>query len=377
MTSVTYQEEQYGSMKSDDVEIVPLNETKTVEPIKEVRSIEIPIRVEEVTQTTTEEIPVRVQSEIIIQEIPKLAVLEAKPFQIEETRSQVLTSPALVAREDKEITSNEPEPDWQYQLPSPPKAFQDSTSPPENAESVVDSVVTSPELFEKLKAVKDNQSEPPVEEDKPILNKLSLENLEKRKSLVYNRELATSLKMPNNDEEKETYQSSLSKFEKTFDEIKRSSPNNRSTLPNFKITTYDNPKQKKFDIFEDDTIRSNHQGGSKRNSLTEKKELEKSSTGRSMENISSPQYSFFKPQYNSVFRSESFSQSSWTPVKPVTRSKSQAALHRNARNLQQQTQDDQLSKSNSLFDVSGLQSLGVSCFKLLVLKLTVSLRLCV
>lgn len=205
------------------------------------------------------------------------------------------------------------------------------------------------------------------EEEKPILNKLSLENLEKRKSLVYNRELATSLKM--SEEKNETFSSTLQNFEDTYNEVKRSSPKkviSTSTLPNFKITTYDNPK-KKLDIFEDDTVRSNSDRSSKRNSYAEPT-LEKSFVGRSMENISfrksrDEEYKFFKPPEpkSLVFRSESFSKEpTWIPTKPVTRSKSQVALnkYKDTKNLSH-LEEDALTKSNSLFDVSGLQSLGV------------------
>ncbi|XP_044267448.1 cordon-bleu protein-like 1 isoform X2 [Tribolium madens] len=285
---------------------------------------------------------------------------EQKPKEVEETTFTV----AL-----------ESEPDWQYQLPSPPKAFRDS-SPAD--ESIADSVVTSPELFEKLKAVKDTQSEKETasdvtsmvsEDDKPILNKLSLENLEKRKSLVYNRELTTTLK-----EKNDTFSSSLQNFEETYNEVKRSSPKqvlSTSTLPNFKITTYNNSKQK-LDIFEDDTVRSNSDKSSKRNSFAEPT-LEKSYVGRSMENISfrknslgrsDDEYKFFKPpkpKNSSVFRSESFSREpTWVPTKPVARSKSQVALnkYKDTKNLSKMD-DDSLTKSSSLFDVSGLQSLGV------------------
>ncbi|RZC36482.1 microtubule-associated protein futsch, partial [Asbolus verrucosus] len=326
-----------------------------------------------------------------IQSLPASS-LESKPKEVEET-----TIPINVETKHPEVNEpqkdNELETDWQYQLPSPPKAFRDSSPvafADTNQESIADSVVTSPELFEKLKVVKDIQSEKETasditsvmsEEEKPILNKLSLENLEKRKSLVYNRELATSLKMPEEDRKDETFSSSLTKFEKTYDEVRRSSPKEvvsmKSTLPNFKITTYDNPKQK-LDIFEDDTISSNTDRGSKRNSFVEPSPtLQKNYMGRSMENISFRKnssddefkkrndYKFYRPPMPKtqlhVFRSESFSKEpTWIPSKPVTRSKSQVALnkYKDNKNLSQ-IDDDNLTKSNSLFDVSGLQSLGV------------------
>lgn len=302
---------------------------------------------------------------------------------------------------DAEIhKETELEMDWQYQLPSPPKAFRDSSPvvfTETKSESIIDSVVTSPELFEKLKEVKENQSEKESfsditstvsEDEKPLLSTLSLENLEKRKTLVYNRVLATSLKMPEEEKktENETFSSSLTKFEKTYDEISKSSPKEnalmRSTLPNFKITTYDNPKQK-LKVFEDETIHSNTDRVNNTNSLNEQMSpLRKNFIGRSMENISSRKnslengydndykpstnYTFYKPATNrgqfTVNRSESFKkEQTWIPAKPVTRSVSQVALNNKYKDNRKflQTDEDSLTKSNSLFDVSGLQSLGV------------------
>lgn len=323
-------------------------------------------------------------SSINIEQKPKEVII---PIKIEEKNT-----------EPEPVKENELETDWQYQLPSPPKAFRDSSPivfTDIHHESIADSVVTSPELFEKLKEVKDVQSEKETvsdltstmsEEEKPLLNKLSLENLEKRKSLVYNRELATSLKMSEEDKKNNTFSSSLMNFEKTYDEMKRSSPRQMmstttSTLPNFKITTYNNSKQK-LEIFEDDTVRSNTDRSSKRNSFAEPTFLPQNThIGRSMENLSFKKnrsrknseegssindYHFYKPSASknhlNMGRSESFSkEQTWVPSKPVMRSKSQVALNRykDTKNLEQEN-DDNLTKSNSLFDVSGLQSLGVS-----------------
>lgn len=313
--------------------------------------------------------------------------------------------------------------DWQYQLPSPPKAFRD-TSPANftditnDTQSVTtdfkDSVVTSPELFEKLKAIEDVQSERETvsdlqsviseDDNKSILNKLSLEHLEKRKSLVYNRELATSLKMTDLEEKQksDTFSSSLTTFENTYNEIKQNNVhkedtfttnlrktnsvtmNKTSTLPNFKITTYDNPK-KNIKVFEDDTIRSNTNDTYRNfNSFveTEKSTLTRNFVGRSMENISyrknsfpdenkkeETEYKFYRPQeiqksshVNGVSRSESFSteQNNWSPSKPVSRSKSHITLNKYNVEKSGENGEENLTKSNSLFDVSGLQSLEVS-----------------
>lgn len=344
-----------------------------------------------------------------------------------------------IANENLHINIDKPEDydiecDWQYQLPSPPTAFRDS-SPSNLTESSnldetdapnfkADSVVTSPELFEKIDQVH-LDSETPSEsnssisdEDKKMCNKLTLEHLEKRKSLVYNRELSTSLKM--SDESKESisakHSNVLSELEDVIHNnyipkntnISRQNSNakellNQSTsdLPNFVITTYDNPK-KKFNIFEDDSVRSNVE-----NSVTSKlhafednlASLQRDSLiGRSMENISYRKHSldnqsddgvFKKPQDiakrrtwavnnfpkahndspNFIARSGSFSTdysgSNWKPLNPVKRSKSQLTVAKNERNRATEDHQGGMSKSNSLFDVSGLQSLGVSCYYIL------------
>ncbi|KRT83252.1 hypothetical protein AMK59_4041, partial [Oryctes borbonicus] len=187
---------------------------------------------------------------------------------------------------------------WQYQLPSPPKAFRDAspavptTISQYDTETLPDSVVTNPELFEKLQYVKDIQDAeiesdiPSVvsEEEKEICNKLTLEHLEKRKSLVYNRELATSLKFAQNSESSEhksvtttksdvinELEDTISRNHVTDDYNNQTNALNASTtkssenfktapldrnLPNFQISSYDTKKEK-INIFEDDTIRSN------------------------------------------------------------------------------------------------------------------------
>ncbi|XP_060516859.1 uncharacterized protein LOC132696186 isoform X2 [Cylas formicarius] len=287
--------------------------------------------------------------------------------------------------------------DWHYQLPSPPKAFRDvSPLDPSAYEAtsvgdLKDSVVTSPELFEKLKSLEDSHSEngtlksevTSIASEEP-LNTLSLEHLEKRKSLVYNRELATSLKMTDSIGIKaetkaslgDTFSNSLSTFESTYDNMTNTSivqevSNKRSksyavsnTLPNFKITTYDVPKQK-IKVFEDETIRSN----STTSNL-------KKSFGGSMQNIShsakqngdyvtketSHEYIFYRPKPMNVppnvSRSGSFSDNR-LPMKPVSRSKSQLTLTKYKDVKSGPVRDESLSRSTSSFDISGLQSLEV------------------
>lgn len=257
--------------------------------------------------------------------------------------------------------------DWQYQLPSPPTAFRDASPVAVSTCEPEDSVVTSPELFEKLHQVKNSQSEAETtttisdssssvisEEEKRICNKLSLENLEKRKSLVYNRELSTSLKLSEETKEKhdevvnELIQKppELSRRNSQAKEVKRA----ESVLPNFVITTYDNPK-KKIKVFEDDSVRSNeqrkHSLGNNADGELFKKPFDVPKRNSQNENV--------------VARSGSFStnfNNSWKPVNPVKRSKSQLTVARkNAENVKD---DDGMSRSNSLFDVSGLHSLEVS-----------------
>ncbi|KAG5893033.1 hypothetical protein JTB14_026585 [Gonioctena quinquepunctata] len=328
----------------------------------------------------------------------------------------------VVGNEDNEVD----EIDWQYQLPSPPKAFRDSspvnlpdggTLESQSVTDFKDSVVTSPELFEKLKNIEDLQSERETitsdltsvisEDDRtPLMNILSLENLERRKSLVYNRELATSLKMNDDIEVKyestDTFSSSLTKFEDTLMEIQNSSQQKpitetkhiqqitatsqaAHTLPNFKISTYDQPKRK-IKVFEDDTVRSNTDNINKMHINSLETSDPSTSVGRSMENISrrknsvdelssysneEKEYIFFKPEKtlsknfgpasaSSVFRSESFSRDNWAPSKPVLRSKSHLTLDAHKYIMERrESVEEGMSRSNSLYDVSGLQSLGV------------------
>lgn len=383
-------------------------------------------------ENITEAIVTTVEHPITVEEkLPQKAVfvptenkssLEEKPNQQNDER---LTEPNSTHSGDiKESEISEI--DWQYQLPSPPKAFRDSSPLPESAHSdsqsveFKDSVVTSPELFEKLKVIEDNQSDRATavsdlsstvsEEEKPLCNNLSLEKLEKRKSLVYNREISTSLKMTDDDaieikdENIETFSSSLTKFESTFVDLQKSSqaiqthepkyiqrPVTTHTLPNFKISTYDKPKQK-IKVFEDDTIHSNTDNFTKISRSTQQttktsSTLTRSNIGRSMENISFRKSSYdgqyrisheekdygnsqmeatlvptsFGPMSN-IFRSESFSTDSyWSPSRPVSRSKSHLAL--NAMKYKESKvldKEENMSRSNSLYDVSGLQSLGVS-----------------
>ncbi|KAJ8929209.1 hypothetical protein NQ314_018087 [Rhamnusium bicolor] len=394
---------------------------KTVSPQEEDKLIGANTFVESKRKPTKEAIkePKKVPIEQCAKEVIRKPVSEPISLPV---KQQVIEPGVLKDAKNTEISDI----DWQYQLPSPPKAFKDS-SPANfadvgNSESrsitdFKDSVVTSPELFEKLKAIEDSQSDKGTvtsditsvvsEEEKPLLNTLSLENLERRKSLVYNRELATSLKMTDtvdtNNFQAETFSSSLTQFESTYDEIRKSSlpketvqPKHQKTnafthtLPNFKISTYDQPKQK-IKVFEDDTIRSNTENYNKAKTLVETSTLSttmsNSYVGKSMENISmrkssldnesshsseEKDYKFYRPTktamprsfgpISAVFRSESFStENCWSPSKPVSRSKSHLTLNSNKYREEKldTRKEESMSRSNSLFDVSGLQSLEV------------------
>lgn len=285
--------------------------------------------------------------------------------------------------------------DWQYQLPSPPKAFRD-TSPVINDESTItdfkDSVVTSPELFEKEKPIDtrstttfDTQSVATFVGDEPPLNTLSLEHLEKRKSLVYNRELSTSLKVSDEDR-MDPYTNSLNKFETTFIEVQKSSHKEISkpkyvqktthTLPNFKISTYDRPKEK-IKVFEDDTIRSSQNSYATNKTYSQ---LNRYYAASSMENISirknsidnktgEREYTFYRAENGPVIAKNygpstgGFNtETAWSPGKLVSRSRSYLTLNgTNKHKVEKQTNGKKgIERSNSLYDISGLQSLGVS-----------------
>ncbi|XP_031345668.1 uncharacterized protein LOC116172580 isoform X7 [Photinus pyralis] len=304
--------------------------------------------------------------------------------------------------------------EWQYQLPSPPTAFRDLS--PTNMTDVTnydtvtleefkgDSVITNPMLFEKLERVKDRQSEIETvsdvnstlsEEERPMLNKLTLENLEKRKSLVYNRELSTSLKIAQNSNTNHTRSEdrvhgshsdvinelediihhgrskTLSRHNSCADDYNAAFDRH---LPNFQISTYDKPKSK-INIFEDDSVRSNVE-------IPVKDEVPYDNLRQTSENSAVENDTFKKPQEfgkykaltrsnffvknnhapTNIMRSESFSSSNhniykWKPQNPVQRSKSQVALN----DYKELTEDgtECLTRSNSLLDVPGLQSLEV------------------
>lgn len=377
-------------------------------------------------------------------------VVESKGVEISKTEEKL-----------PEDAHSELESDWQYTLPSPPTAFRDSS--PTNFTDVTnydtvtfngltnDSIVTSPALFEKLESIsnkrletdeetisnvsrktEDNQSTVTTEEkliekqpEEEVLTSkyLSLETLEKRKSLVLERELA-SLKMvqsESNTQIKSQRDSLRNEIEEVMQNKSRSSTLSRtnsqsreklllsateSSLPNFKITTYDQPKSK-INIFEDDSIRSSNidlQPAVKHQSSMEESNSNlmrkrNSLTSVSTENIyftkrhSMDDFVFKKPSEpcryikktvvndenlnqdlksttnsDAISRSESFSaqKNAWSRANPVKRSKSHISLDKYKEDAVGNTEDG-LHKSNSLYNVSGLQSLEVGYFALTTL----------
>ncbi|CAH1105204.1 unnamed protein product [Psylliodes chrysocephalus] len=330
----------------------------------------------------------------------KVEINDLDPVIEEESSKEVVQTKEIErTNEVSKESSDLYEIDWQYQLPSPPKAFRD-TSPVINDESTItdfkDSVVTSPELFEKEKPIDtrstttfDTQSVATFVGDEPPLNTLSLEHLEKRKSLVYNRELSTSLKVSDEDR-MDPYTNSLNKFETTFIEVQKSSHKEISkpkyvqktthTLPNFKISTYDRPKEK-IKVFEDDTIRSSQNSYATNKTYSQ---LNRYYAASSMENISirknsidnktgEREYTFYRAENGPIiaknygpstggFNTESFNtETAWSPGKLVSRSRSYLTLNgTNKHKVEKQTNGKKgIERSNSLYDISGLQSLGV------------------
>lgn len=340
---------------------------------------------------------------------------------------------------------NDLEAEWQYQLPSPPKAFRDSSptnfTDMTNYDTVTfnglsaDSVLTSTAVRDKGTVKSESETTETISEvdnNEVLTSKyLSLETLEKRKSLVLERELS-SLKNSNEkspesgnrktnliNEVEEVIQnrsaksSTLSRTNSHVrDKIFHSTTD--STLPNFKITTYDQPKSK-INIFEDDSIRSNvdQRYSDKRNSIADinvcfknaktyenNEETFVAKKRNSLGNSSIDNLSFMKKmnslddevfkkpkevsKYNkfnslmrkssmqigesNVIRSESFSQQNgWVKSNPVKRSKSQVSLEK-YKDEKSTLEMDDLQKSNSMWNVSGLQSLEVNFYLIFFLS---------
>lgn len=266
---------------------------------------------------------------------------------------------------------------------------------------IPESVLTPPPIFdiqikENLSEI-DTLSETETIESKILTSKyLSLETLEKRKYLVLERELS-SLKMSQEITQKTDL---ISEVEKEIQNrnsknatLSRSDSQSRekilqaeSVLPNFKITTYDQPKSK-INIFEDDTIRSNVDKKlpnlQKRNSvadinvyynyknegtyLADKRNSLGSISTENLRKMNNLDEEIFKkpqtPKYlnhnGDISRSESFSQQNgWARSNPVKRSKSQVSLEK-YKEENRLKDNDEFQKSSSLWNVSGLQSLEV------------------
>ncbi|KAF5283756.1 hypothetical protein FQR65_LT02650 [Abscondita terminalis] len=335
-------------------------------------------------------------TQLIVEEtsVPISSIMECKS-----------SNPCEFEDQKQNVTEDIPElENWQYQLPSPPTAFRDLT--PTNLTEVTnydtvtlegfkqESIITNPMLYEKLELIKDFETDTLSdltsnisEDEKPMLNKLTLENLEKRKSLVYNRELSTSLKVAEN--ETATKRSDvINEIEEVINGTKIWSRQNSATttdltptlekqIPNFKISTYDKPRTK-INIFEDVTVRNNVEISSFPPEVTDDSveaqhnilQKNKSSDSISSEDsFKKPQeYSkykvfskniFAKNTFNTVNRSESFGPNNSKPQNPVQRSRSQVALNNYKSEKTVENETGTLSKSNSLFDVSGLHSLEV------------------
>ncbi|XP_065164733.1 uncharacterized protein [Atheta coriaria] len=380
------------------------NKTK-VEIVQSEPAPEIVIKSEEiVTEVITTPAPVILSDEV--KPVEKLQI-ETAPEKINEFLEEKILENS---KKDINLPSAMDNSDWEYQLPSPPTAFRDSSPQPDTTTSEesetlsdihpsTDSILTSPELFEKLHVIKESQSQisesevlstksGDSEEDK-FISKLSLENLEIRKKLVYNRELATSLKYQDQDADEVASKRSsvMSELEdilkpsntngneqslvtpttiegnKNWNKVQAAVANFSSAsrtdraLPNFKITTYDIPK-KKINIFEDDSIRSN---------VTVPIP---STVGVTEEVVEDDKPSFERQprqEYNKnrcltlnrqfLQRSESFN--SWTPNAPVKRSKSQVALKPEVPKKTFETITNEENKSRSTLDLTGLQSIEV------------------
>lgn len=311
--------------------------------------------------------------------------------------------------------------EWQYQLPSPPIAFKDCS--PTNLTDITDydtvtiqdfkteSIITNPELFEKLKVIKDDFNSEKLREtseinatgDELVLSSFTLANLEKRKSLVYNRELCTSLKNAQGSNSNQS-SNSLGRNEvkssqltcependqngnKSNNKIHSSEMNNlpMDNLPNFKISTYNS--MEKINIFEDDSIRSNIYMPNKYSSYVDLSTIKsnKQQFTCSSSNTNANESEIFKKPHApskykskvcnysrnngdlSIGRSESFSTNQnmnlWKMPHRVQRSKSQINLDKyKEKSNPEIVEQNTLSKCNSLFDVSGLQSLEVRFF---------------
>lgn len=347
----------------------------------------------------------------------------------------IIKNPAEVVNNNSKpvdtAQSEDVEIDWQYQLPSPPQEFRDM-SPTNFTEltnydtttftTATDSLVAPPPIFDNQIIGDNNKSEiETVSEIDSVQSSIlasryiSVETLEKRKSLVLERELS-SLKHAPNEQEVNNNTEEIKRHNLTSEiqtEIRNrnnknstlirsnSQPGHKllqsdSTLPNFKITTYQNEKPKsKINIFEDETIRSNT-NLDKRNSLAdmhiyyqnyknetflaEKRNSLDSST-KNLRNITNLDDNVFKKPLppndtiqnvqsnsqnddqimSSVLRSESFSQQNgWSRSTPVKRSKSQVSLEKyNKMSGDSIKNSIAMEKSSSMWNVSGLQSLEV------------------
>lgn len=323
------------------------------------------------------------------------------------------------------------DPDWQYQLPSPPTQFRDTS--PINTNAIIPSTIeysksdiSTPELFQKLEHIhnyqssqsgrseqshrseqslqsqQSSQSETTTITSEPDrlltippegfsdTEHLSIEALEFRKSQFLEKELA-SLKpepcLPGITRQKSMLINELEEVIHNPKAVKVQSVKKEdyNSLPNFKLTTYDQPKRV-INIFEDDSIHSNvdmkidSRNSEVKRGISEREmnimntmqnefkkpvvvEIKKKSDFRkSQEILQARRQSIENISSNGIHRSDSFNVSNMLnglEGNPVKRSKSHLSLNKYKQSLGKDDVDA-VRKTSSQWDISELQSLQVS-----------------
>ncbi|XP_044730916.1 uncharacterized protein LOC123293967 isoform X2 [Chrysoperla carnea] len=336
---------------------------------------------------------------------------------------------------------NSDDAEWQYQLPSPPTAFRD-TSPTNftevtNYDTITLNGLPSPKLLDEKSTTdssscsQEQRSETTtiVTESEKILPEyaeiatppqefsdikhFSVETLEQRKSQVLDKQLASLKLEPPVNNPKEKLRNELEEVLHNVPKIPKQSKVKQqeittqtdiSTLPNFKLTTYDQPKRV-INIFEDDSVRSNvdtkmaekkspivdvvdsapiikrSSGISERdmnimNSLQNNNDFKKPIVvdikKKSIEKPSKSIENLYERSSNGIQRADSFSISESNngiaeSLNPVKRSKSHVSLNKyklfnggsNTIDLNGVTSSSPPRKTSSQWDISDLQSLQV------------------
>lgn len=337
---------------------------------------------------------------------------------------------------------NSDDAEWQYQLPSPPTAFRD-TSPTNftevtNYDTITLNGLPSPKLLDEKSTtdssscsqVQRSETTTIVTESEKILPEyaeiatppqefsdikhFSVETLEQRKSQVLDKQLASLKLEPSVNNPKEKLRNELEEVLHNVPKIPKQSKVKQqeittqtdiSTLPNFKLTTYDQPKRV-INIFEDDSVRSNvdtkvaekkspivdvvdsapiikrSSGISERdmnimNSLQNNNDFKKPIVvdikKKSIEKPSKSIENLYERSSNGIQRADSFSISESNngiteSLNPVKRSKSHVSLNKyklfnggsNTIDLNGVTSSSPPRKTSSQWDISDLQSLQVS-----------------